>query len=84
MNFESKFIEAMEIVVNKILKKAKFDYTLTGKIVSGTASPYNTTLQGQEMTLPAREGLSLSPGDVVYIKVPQGDYSRKYIDCKKP
>ena len=81
-----KLLESMEMMILENAEKLKFDYTITGKIVSydDITKVYTVLYSGSELQIKAREGLALNNGDIVYIKVVQGNFSDKFIDCKKP
>jgi len=50
--------------------------------VDGT---YNLTYNGDTLTnIKTREGLTLIVGDIVYICIVNGNFSEKFIDCKRP
>lgn len=84
--YQAKILESIDIVVKEYLEKLRLDYTVTGKIVSydSTNKVYTVLYNGEELEIKAREGLTLSAGNIVYIRVVQGNFSEKFIDCKKP
>lgn len=68
---------------NKILDR---DKTITGKILSYSSSTKTYTVQylDSEIQLKSRDGLTLNTGDIVYIRLVQGNFNERFIDCKKP
>lgn len=72
------------MLILKNTRSLKLDYTITGKIISQEGDFYKVSYQGGEMEVKAREGLSLQANDIVYIRVVRGNFSEKFIDCKKP
>jgi len=85
-DIQKSILNTIERRIRKNIKKLKFDYTITGKIISFDSSnnSYNVLYNGTELQVKAREGLNLQPNDLVYIRVVRGDFSEKFIDCKKP
>ena len=82
---QEEIIKSVEIIVAERIKSLKLDYTVTGKIKSITSGTYIVTIDGSDSSpMKAREGLTLQVGDIVYVRVIQGNYSNKFIDCKKP
>lgn len=79
-----KLIESIELMVQESADRLKFDYTITGKVISENNGVYTVLYNDSELQLKAREGLVLQTNDIVYIRVVQGNFSEKFIDCKKP
>lgn len=79
-----KLLESIEIMILENADKLKLDYTITGKVISESNGIYTVLYNGEELNMKARDGLMLSSGDIVYIRVVQGNFSEKFIDCKKP
>lgn len=86
LEIQMKLLESIEIMIEDNKDKLKLDYTITGKILSydGVNNIYTVQYGDAELEIKARDGLTLSVGDVVYIRVVQGNFSEKFIDCKKP
>ena len=87
MNEFQKAIEkSIDIKLQQFEKTLKFDYTITAKVLSfdETNNIHTVLYNGSELQIKAREGLTLVAGDLVYIRVIQGNFSNKFIDCKKP
>ena len=76
-------LNAIDIVVQKRIEKLQIPYWIEGKIASIIDDIHTVMVSGTEITVKAREGLSLSEGDIVLICVPNGDYSKKFIDVKR-
>lgn len=78
-------LDAIQVVIKKFLKNLKYNYYVTGKITAvNTDGTYGVQINNTVSNLPARSGLTLAVGDVVYVMVVNGNYSFKFIDCKKP
>lgn len=71
-------------LIDKKIKELKFDYTLTGRIKTVNSNNYTVTIDDYDTDIKARLGLSLQVGDLVYVRVIQGNFSNKFIDCKVP
>lgn len=84
--YQESLLKAMEIMIDENKDKLKLDYTIVGKILSydNTNKVYTVLHNDAELKIKARDGLALNNGDIVYIKVVQGNFSDKFIDCKKP
>jgi len=63
------------------IKKLKFDYTLTGKVVSIATDNKSAMVEinGNESKCLIKDGIAFIVGDIVLITVIQNDYSRKVI-----
>jgi ribosomal protein S1 len=78
-------LDAIQVVIKKFLKNLKYNYYVTGKITSvNSDGTYGVQINGVVSNLPARPGSTFSVGDVVYVMVVNGNYSFKFVDCKKP
>lgn len=84
--YQKNLLNAIEMMVDEKMKKLKLDYTITCKILSydDTNNIYTVKYNDSEMKVKAREGLTLQTNDIVYVRVIQGNFSEKFIDCKKP
>lgn len=84
--YQENILKSIEIMIEEKTKQLKFDYTITGKVLSydDTTKVYTVLYDDSELLLKARDGLILSINDIVYIRVIQGNFSEKFIDCKKP
>ena len=84
--YQEKLLDSINMLIEESLRRLKLDYTITGKIVSydSTNKIYTVLYNGDEIQIKAREGLTLNTNDIVYIRVVQGNFSEKFIDCKKP
>lgn len=79
-----RLLESIEMMVEENAKRLKFDYTITGKVISENNGVYTVLYNDSELQIKAREGLTLNTNDIVYIRIIQGNFSEKFIDCKKP
>jgi hypothetical protein len=76
--------KAIDIIVSEKLRKLRFDYTIEGCITGiNDDGSYKVKINGQNSNIKARDWLSLNIGEIVYIKVVNGNYSFKFIDCKR-
>lgn len=84
--YQQKLLDSIEMLVEEKMSKINRDYTIIGKITdyNATDNVYTVLHNDSSLTLKARAGLTLTVGDVVYIRVVQGNFSEKFIDCKKP
>lgn len=81
---QEKLLNSIEMMITEKVKQLKLDYTITAKVLSQSGDIYTVGYQGGELSVKAREGLDLLLDDIVYIRVVQGNFSEKFIDCKKP
>lgn len=79
-------LDAINNLIKKALKTAKFDYTFSGKILTDNGNgTYDVLYNDQTLNnVKSKDGLSLLVNDIVYIRVVQNNFSEKYIDCKRP
>lgn len=84
--YENSILESIDITVKRWIEKLKLDYTITGKVAEYDEDKniYTVLYNGGNISVKAREGLTLEIGDIVYIRVVRGNFSEKFIDCKKP
>lgn len=83
-DIETKLINAIEIVIKERIKHLSFNYYIEGKIVSVNGNKANCIINGTEIEVPIRKNLTLNSNDVVLILVPNGNYSKKFIDLIRP
>lgn len=78
-------INAVEKLINIKFKELKFNYYKEGKIQTDNGDgTYNVLINEEIFTVKARAGLTLSVNDIVYIMIPNGNESFKFIDMKRP
>jgi len=84
--YQEKILESIDMLIEENMKQLKLDYTIIGKILSYDSinNIYTVMYNGAEIQVKARDGLTLKSNDLVYIRVIQGNFSEKFIDCKKP
>lgn len=80
----SELWQGMVILLQGELKKLSFSYYIEAKIktIDTTNKKATVDINGQEETLPYRDGLALDINNVVLVLVVNGNYSRKIIDMK--
>jgi len=85
-NQKEILMESIDILIAERLRNFKYNYYITGKItVVNVDGTYNLTYNGDTLTnIKTREGLTLIVGDIVYICIVNGNFSEKFIDCKRP
>ena len=83
--YQEKLYEAIENVFKEKARELKFDYTITGKILSydSVKDLYTVLYDGSEIQVKARVGLALEVGDIVCIRIIRGDFNNKFIDYNK-
>lgn len=82
--FQDKLLETIRIMVEQYVSKLKFDYSFIGKVTADNGGIYDVEYMGETYPTKAREGLTLTIGDVVYVRVVKGNLATRFIDCKKP
>lgn len=83
-DIQTKLINAIDIVIGEKLKHLSFNYYIEGRVVDVSGNIATVTINGTNTTVPFRKGLSLSSNDIVLILVPNGNYSKKFIDLIRP
>ena len=82
---QDEILKAIEIMITAYNKDSKYDKTQWGIItainVDGT---YAVTHNGEVFDLTAVSGLTLAINDVVLVFVPNGNFSQRFILCKRP
>lgn len=82
--YQENILKTIDILLEEGFRQVRFDYTITGKVLSVNGNIYTVQYNDSELEVKARDGLTLQTGDIVYIRVVQGNFSEKFIDCKKP
>ena len=79
---QESLMEAIDILTKEERKKLKFDYTKRGivKSISGTDSVVE--IDGEDCKCKIRNGISVAINDLVLVKIPNNNFSEKYIDAK--
>lgn len=81
-DIQENILKAIDILIQDRMKSLKFDYTFSAIIKTDNGSDnFTVTYNGQDYDINARAGLTLTAGDVVYVRCVQGDFSQKFIDC---
>lgn len=83
-DIQTKLINAIDIVIGEKLKHLSFNYYIEGKVVSVNGNKATCIINGTETDIPIRKGLTLNVNDIVLILVPNGNYSKKFIDLVRP
>lgn len=83
---DNEFENGIGVIFERLFKrKARFNYYVSGKVVKvNSDGTYDVDINGETSILRAREGLNLSIDSVCYVMVVNGNYSEKFIDCKRP
>lgn len=68
--------------VNAMNDKLKYDRTEFGKVVSYDDKEAIVTINGENSVCKIKDGMNISVEDVVIVKVPNNNVSKKYIDGK--
>jgi hypothetical protein len=78
-------IRTIDIVVRTALNELSFNYYITGRIktINGDGT-YLVTIDEKDESLKAKEGVTLTSGDIVLIMIPNSQRSHAFIDCKRP
>lgn len=64
------------------INNLKYDKTVMGKVKSVSAASAVVEIGGQNVTCRIKDGISIAANDVVIVKFPNNNSSRKYIDGK--
>ena len=81
------FIEAMETVATRIAKSIFVMNTHTEGVVKTVLGNNKYSVQltnGETYDLYARQGLTLSVGNIVLVAQVNGDINKRFIDCIRP
>lgn len=78
-----QIIDFVRDYVDTISDRLKYDKTETGVVKSiSPANKPTVTINGRDQLCRIRDGLTVATGDVVIVKVPNNDYTKRYIDGK--
>ncbi len=78
-------LDTIKTLLDRRLESLSFDKTLTGMILNDNGDgTFDVEINGDEYKVKARGGLDISVYDIVYIKVPMGKMSEKFIDLVRP
>ena len=85
MSVNDLLLEAIDIRIKEYVSNLKFDKTVIGVVKSINANgSYQVEINGAETSIMSIDGLALNVNDVVCVKLIQGNFSQKYIECKRP
>jgi len=85
-NKKEILMESIDILVAERLKTLKFNRYIEAKVTVDNGDGTYAVLYNNQ-TIPSvkvRAGLSLIVGNIVYIMIPNNEFSRMFIDCKAP
>lgn len=78
-------VDVIDKRILKIVRSLPFDYTIAARIKTDNGGgTYVAVYNDEDITVKAKDGLSLVVGDIVYIRCPSGRFEDRYIDCKRP
>jgi len=78
-------LENIDKLIFYRIKNIKCNYYKEGKIQTDNGNgTYDVLINEDTFTLKARAGLTLAVGDIVYVMIPNGNESFKFIDMKRP
>lgn len=83
-DIQAKLINAIDIVIGERLKHLSFNYYIEGKVISASDKTATCMVNDSKIDVPIRIGLSLKKNDIVLILVPNGNYSKKFVDLIRP
>lgn len=83
-DIQTKLINAIDIVIGERLKHLSFNYYIEGKVINVSGKKATCMINDSETDVPIRSGLSLKKNDIVLILVPNGNYSKKFVDLVRP
>lgn len=84
---ETYLLDTIDLMINERFKQLiKSNYYIEAKILSVNADiTYNISYaENNYPNIKAREGLTLTVGDIVLVCVKNGNFSDKFIDLKRP
>lgn len=79
---QDQIITFVREYIDNITDKLKYDRTELGKIISIDKKEVVVSVNEQEVICRVKDGISISVGDIVIIKVPNNNANKKYIDGK--
>lgn len=79
---QDQIITFVREYVNAMNDKLKYDRTEFGKVVSYDDKEAIVTINGENSVCKIKDGMNISVEDVVIVKVPNNNVSKKYIDGK--
>lgn len=83
-DIQTKLINAIDIVIGERIKHLSFNYYIEGRVVSVSGKTATCIVNNLQTNIPIRSGLSLRKDDIVLILVPNGNYSKKFVDLIRP
>ena len=81
-DFQEALLDAMKIITGQVIERTKMDQTVTATIVSynnALTGEYRVSYNGGEMLAYANDGASYSENTMVYVLVPEGDFTKRKI-----
>jgi hypothetical protein len=86
VNEKEILMESVDILINERLKNLSFNRYIEAKVtVDHENDTYDVLYNNQTITnVKVRAGLSLTVGDIVYIMIPNNQFSNLFIDLQVP
>lgn len=79
---QEELLQAVDILIKKRLETLGYDYTKTGVVKSISDNTCIVEIDGSESKCKIKNGISISVGDVVIVKIINNNYSNKIVDGK--
>lgn len=81
---ESILLDSIEILISNAFRNAQFDKTITGKINSSIGNGiYEVYINGELENIKAMDNKTYAQNDIVWVVIPCGNTSDKFILGKK-
>lgn len=81
--FQTNVVTVIENWFKKLIQTYTFPQYYEGSVVSVGTNTAVVKVNGQTITLPKREGLTLNINNVIYICCPNGNLANGFIDVVK-
>lgn len=83
--YQDKLLESIDLLISEKLKGLEFNRTISAKISEViTSSDYNIIYQNETYTAKAINNQTYTIGTLVYVLIPNNDFSKKIILSKIP
>lgn len=81
---QKELLETIKTMIGYNNKKLQFNKYVEGNVIAdGNDGTYEVMINNQKYTLKAREGLTVSIGQVYWVCIVNNDFSKKYIIEKR-
>lgn len=83
LNIQEEIFKSIENIVRKIMETSHIPLVVPSAIVDARTDKYAVTINGNNYLVKNGTGVELERGNLVWVTVPDGDYTKAFICAKR-